>query len=491
VDGLVVVDAEGRIADWGPAAAAVLGADPASANLIAHVHADDRPIARAHLARSADREDRADFRIVVGERDRVIESVGRPHPGGAAQLVLRDVTQRRSLDQGLLHAARLETVAVLLGGIAHDFNNMLGTLLAHVGILQSTVTDERAAERLGRMEATIERASQLTRRLLTVSRGSASSLGPVELDRVLRAAADLVEPTLPHNIRLVEDVPEGVAPVHGDAQDLEQVVVNLLVNARDALKEGGNIRLAVRPWSLEGGHRGLAVLVEDDGTGVPPNLVADVFQPFVTTKGRKGTGLGLAVASQILRDHQGRIWYEDRPGGGARFLLALRHADALDEAPAPLPEGRRILLVEDEEVLIEGYARALRESGYDVVPFQRAADAAAWLEGHRPDVLVTDVVMEGMNGIELATLCQAAHPTVPILVVSGFIPDDSVRALSAGTWHRLHKPVRAARLVATVGRIRRRVERAARGEADITRVTWLFPPLDVLNAARLGFDTRP
>ncbi len=487
-DGLVVVTTDGMIVDFGSGLDVLLGVQPSRQNLLALVHTDDRPIARAHLARALDREDRTEFRLPVEGRDRTIESAGRPHDAGRIQLVLRDVTQRKAMDQGLLHAARLETVAVLLGGIAHDFNNMLGTLLAHVGILQSTVSDTKAVERLGRMEATIERASQLTRRLLTVSRGSASSLGPVDLDRVLQAATDLVDPTLPRNIQLVVDVPDNIAPIHGDAQDLEQVLVNLLVNARDALKDGGTVRIAARPWAIEGGHRGVAIMVEDDGPGVPVELRSDIFQPFVTTKGRKGTGLGLAVASQILRDHQGRIWYEERPGGGARFLLALRHADALDEAPAPMPEGRRVLLVEDDEVLIEGYARALKGAGYTVIPFTAARDAARWLGTERPDVLVTDVVMEGMNGIELATLCQTTHPTVPILIVSGFIPDESVVALSAGTWHRLHKPVRAARLVSTVGRLRRRVERASRGEADITRVTWLFPPLDALTAKRLGLD---
>ncbi len=483
-DAMLTCDAAGTVTDATPGSTTVLGA--VSGRLFDHVHADDRPLLRAHLARAAARRDRAEFRLAQG--DRTVESHGSPFAAGQVLLVLRDVTQRRRLDQGLLHAARLETVGMLLGGIAHDFNNMLGTLLAHVGILQGTVDDPRSRDRLERMEATIDRASQLTRRLLTVARGSASSLGPTDLGQVIRSASDLVDPTLPRGIGLTVDLPPDLPPVHGDAQELEQVLVNLLVNGRDALGTSGRLRLAVRPWQIEGGHRGLAVLIEDTGPGVPEALREDIFAPFFTTKGRQGTGLGLAVARQVLRDHHGRIWVEERPGGGARFLMALRHADAMDEAPAPLPEGRRVLVVDDEAVLLDGYVLALRDAGYDPVPFTDPRAAARWLESERPDLLATDVVMDGMNGIELATLCQARWPTVPILLISGFIPDASVQALSAGAWTRLHKPVRAARLVSTAGRIRRRAERVARGDADITTVTYLFPPLDGLSAKRLGFD---
>ena len=139
-----------------------------------------------------------------------------------------------------------------------------------------------------------------------------------------------------------------------------------------------------------------------------------------------------------------------------------------------------MLLVEDEEVLLDTYASALREAGYEVTACNRGGPAWKVLQASRPDILVTDVVMHGITGLELATLCRELHPEVPVLLVSGFIPDDDIGELNLGTWHRLDKPVRAARLVATVGRLCRRAERARRGELDITEVTYLFPPLDEL-----------
>jgi two-component system cell cycle sensor histidine kinase/response regulator CckA len=244
------------------------------------------------------------------------------------------------------------------------------------------------------------------------------------------------------------------------------------------------IRTVAVPFRA-GRGRGVALMVEDDGPGIHDARKEEIFQPFVTTKAT-GTGLGLAVARQILSDHHGRIWLEDRPGGGARFLLALRHADAVDEAPAPLPSGRRVVLVEDEPVLLEDYSRALREGGYDVAAFTSGSEAARHLATGHLDILVTDVVMPGMNGLELAGLCQELHPAAPILLVSAFIPDRSLRhVVPDGRWTQLHKPVRAARLVATVGTLRRRVERLTRGDEDITHTSMVLPDLDRLTAASL------
>ncbi len=489
VDAMVCVGPNGGLIDINPSGARLLGSDALGRNILEWVVDEDRPLARAHMSRARTASDRAEFRLNLDD-ELVVESLATPMRPQMVLLVLRDVTQRRHIDQGMLHAARMETVGILLGGIAHDFNNMLGTLLAHVGFLQATLEDEPSVNRLNRMESTISRASQLTRKLLTVARGTGSDLGPVDIQRVCDGAVELVMPTLSASVKLELDLPADLAPAHGDAGDLEQVLVNLLVNARDAVDGEGNIRLVARAFQVGLGGRGVALMVEDDGPGVPEEMRAEVFRPFVTTK-RQGTGLGLAVASQILQDHYGRIWYELRPEGGSRFMLALRHADTVHEAPAPLPDGRQVMLVEDEAVLLEDYSHALTLAGYEVSSFSKPLAAAAYLEEHQPDIVVTDVVMEGMNGLILATRCQARYPEVPILVVSGFIPEVDIPELENGTWHLLHKPVRAARLVAVVGKLRRRAERAQRGELDITRVSYLFPPLEELTSHSLGMDRPP
>ncbi|NCG18870.1 MAG: response regulator [Rhodobacterales bacterium] len=484
VDAMIGVNVQGLIHDANPAAMGMLGADCLNRNIFEFVDAQDHPLMLAHIQRGVKSGDRADFQLADSGGIEV-ESLATPLERELALLVIRDVTVRKNIDRGMLQAARHETVVLLLGGIAHDFNNMLGTLLAHVGFLQSTVDNPKILHRMGRMENTIARASQLTRRLLTITRGSSTELGPTNLHRVCRDAIELIEPTLPENVSLAFTIPDSLPPAYAEGAELEQVLVNLMVNARDAVEGGGTIHLVVHAFQLTDGARGICIMVEDDGPGVPMELREDVFKPFVTTKGR-GTGLGLAVASQVAKDHHGRIWYEDRPGGGARFLLALRHADAVVEAPTPLPQGRKVLLVEDKRVLLEEYSRALTAAGYDVTAYEDPTLAAAWLMASSPDVLVTDVVMEGLSGIDLATLCSHRYPKCPVLLVSGFIPDES---MAMNGWHRLHKPVRAARLVATVGRICRRAERAERGEPDITCVTYLFPSLEDMTAAAVGLDT--
>jgi PAS domain S-box-containing protein len=491
VDAMLCVDASGRITLTNPAAEVLLGKRAIGANFLDWVDSDDQPLVRAHITHSPHRPDRAEFRLRSHEQ--VVESVGTPIDDSTHLLLLRDVTRRRRLDQGLLQAARMETLAVLVGGIAHDFNNMLGTLLAHVGFLQVVASDNKnITERVHRMETTLERASLLTRRLLALSGGTTAALASTNLARVARGAVELVEPTLPEGVTLTLEVPDGLPPVAASAVDLEHVLVNLLVNARDAVGAEGTIAVIARPFTTESGAHGVILAVEDDGSGVPIDVRDKIFAPFFTTKGpKRGTGLGLAVAVQIMREHHGRIWVEDRTGGGSRFCLALQHTDVLFHDAAPLPAGKRILVVDDEAVIRDTYTQALERAGYEVRSAEDGAVAAAMLREDAPDLLVTDILMPEMNGVELTRLCRVLHPQVPVLVVSAFVPD----AIGEGDpmVQKLEKPIRAPHLVATVGRIRRSLERRERGDEDITVTTHMFPSLDGVTweSARWGAPSPP
>lgn len=489
IDAMLMIDVQGQIAFANPAVEQMLGPWTAreGSSLFAAVVPEDRASVRTHVARSVTRPDRAEFRIGVEGRELTVESIATPVDAGTVLLVLRDITRRRQIDRGLLQAARMETVAVLVGGIAHDFNNMLGNLLAQIGLMQAAGPSPDATRRLSKMESTIERASVLTRRLLTVAGGTSSDLVPTDVSAFLRGAVDLVEPSLPPTIELVLDLPPDLPPVLGAHVDLEQVVVNLLVNARDALGPQGRIRVVARPFFARNGARGVGVCVEDDGPGVPAHLRTEIFEPFFSTKPpSKGSGLGLAVASQILRDHYGRLWLEDRPAGGSRFLLALRTAEGVDAGPVHAPAGRHVLVAEDDPALLDSYTKALTDAGYTVIGCGSGHEAWEALHRTPPDILVTDVVMPGFSGLDLAALCAELYPTVPVLLVSGFIPEDQIAPLSKGSWFRLDKPVRSVRLVATVGRLLRRAERVERGEIEISEVNTLFPPLDELTADNLG-----
>lgn len=484
-DAMVSVDAGGRVTDVNPAAVSLLG-NAAGSLLSDFAFIDDRTVVRDHIARGTQETDRVEFRFSVDPDAKVVESIATPLGDDTTLLVLRDVTKRRQMANGLLHAARMETIGVLVGGLAHNFNNMLGSLLGQVGVLQATVSQPAHLERLERMEASIMRASGLIRRLLTIAGGTSPDLEPVAVTQVCRNACELVEPTLPTGVRIALDVPGDLPLVLASASDLEQVLVNLLVNARDAVGPGGNLKIWLRPYTLPSGASGVAIVVDDDGPGVAAAIRHEVFEPFVTTKlPNKGTGLGLAVAAQVVRDHHGRIWVEDRPGGGARFCVALRRAEPEDGPGAGALQRPAVMLVEDEDALRDSYAAALRDAGFEVSTFANGLEADAALASLVPGILVTDVVMPGLSGIELATRFTARHPALPVLLVSGFIPDRTVPQLETGVWSRLDKPVHARRVVATVTRLCRHAERVAREGQDPASQR-LFPSLSSLTSALLG-----
>jgi signal transduction histidine kinase len=351
LDAMVTVDAAGRIENANPVAVELLAPAaaglPAGTTVLAVVSELHRPLVRAHLGRATQRPDRCEFSTKKG---RALESLATPMGNGLVMLTLRDITLRREMDRAVLQAARLETAGVLMGGIAHDFNNMLGSVLAHVGLLRMQVPDERVRQRLDKMEATVERASELTRRLITVARGTGSELAAVQLAAVCQGAVDLTEPTLPPGVELETDLPPDLPLVLGAAGDLEQVLVNLLMNARDAVGASGHLRLAARPLLRGGGGGG-------DGRGRRPGrarrrpradlrAVSHRQGPRHGAWGWRWRGRSSAITTAGCGSRTGRA---AGPGSSAR----VRHADAVDEAPAQLPEGRRVVVVEDEPLLLE------------------------------------------------------------------------------------------------------------------------------------------
>ena len=226
--------------------------------------------------------------------------------------------------------------------------------------------------------------------------------------------------------------------------------------------EQGTIRLRARTFHLVDGARGLLVVVEDTGSGIPDARADDIWVPFFTTKGKKGSGLGLPIARQILDDHYGRIWYErSQAEFGSRFFVALRLATETEQTQQLTPDGRLVVLVDDEETVLESFSRGVAEAGYRVQAFSTGEAARAYLLNHQPDILVTDVVMPGLTGLELAETCRQLHPQVPILLVSGYIPTNSL--IAHQDYARLDKPVRIQRLVLTIGQQIARAERAREG----------------------------
>ena len=344
---------------------------------------------------------------------------------------------------------RLESLGELAVGVAHDFNNLLGVILNYTTLVAKRVTDTTAAADLGEIRAAAERAAGLTRQLLTFARRDVANPEPLDVNEIVRAMASMLDRTLGEDIELRVDLAGGPLVAIADQHQLEQIVLNLAINARDAMPAGGKLSLVTEPLAPARGmaYRGPDVVlrVADTGHGMAPEVMAQAFEPFFTTKPQsQGTGLGLATVYSNIRQHGGEVTIDSAVDVGTTVTVVLRGADT---TPAPAggeavdtPAGghERILLVEDEATLRMGTARILAEQGYEVLVAGDGVEALEVFERERGalDVVVTDVAMPRMRGDELAQRLGERSPGMPVIFLSGY--DTNQAAL---TGRLLTKPV--------------------------------------------------
>ena len=352
--------------------------------------------------------------------------------------VLRDVTEEREQEERLTQAQKMEAVGQLTGGIAHDFNNLLTVINGYSEILRD---DERFGgdPALSEILAAGERAQSLTRQLLAFSRRRAQRPRILDLDQAVRSVESLLLRLLGEQVQLsFRPSPEPLY-VFLDPSELEQVVVNLAVNARDAMPEGGRIEIASRATESgcdpEGGAKeSWAVLeVRDEGVGMGGEVMSHLFEPFYTTKEvGQGTGLGLATVHGIVEQSGGRVDVESEPGVGTCFRIYLRRVDATGPersadpvAAEPEAEGAAtILLAEDDPSVRRLVRNILAECGYRVIETEDGLGALAALQRHEQpiDLLLTDVVMPAMGGRDLRAQLAELRPGTPAVFMSGY-PD--------------------------------------------------------------------
>jgi hypothetical protein len=367
--------------------------------------------------------------ILLGER------------GDRALSIVRDISDRRRSEALLLHAQKLEAVGRLAGGVAHDFNNLLTAILGYCELAAARCRRGEAAEtEIAEIRRAAERAGQLTAQLLAFSRQQMREPRYLDPNQVLAELAGMLRVVAGEDVALELDLTPEPLRVMIDPGQLEQVVVNLAVNARDAMPRGGRLAIETRRVTLEeplpAADREIppgefAVLaVADDGEGILPENRERIFEPFFTTKPvGKGTGLGLSTVYGIVTQNDGFVRVESKPARGSRFevYLPLAPAEAEPGPSAPdeeagLPDGSEtILVVEDEALVRELVVAVLRDQGYEVL---EAADGAAALrrveEGQVPDLLVTDVVLPVMDGRTLAARIGERLPGLPVLFMSGY-----------------------------------------------------------------------
>jgi PAS domain S-box-containing protein len=395
--------------------------------------------------------------------------VNRDESGTAAELfgMWFDVTERKELELSLQHASKLEAVGRLTGGIAHDFNNMLSIVIGNLDLVKGALkTDERA---LRRIESAIEgahRCAELTNRLLAFSRRSPLQPRALDFTSFIPGLIKLLERTLGERITIVADLEEALPEVCVDHAQFEAALINLAVNARDAMPEGGTLGIRIQrgdPIAQEGGEtpQSVTITVTDTGVGMPPSVLARVFEPFFTTKAAgKGTGLGLSMVYGFVQQSGGTIAVDSSPDQGTKFVITLpvaeRHcrpeevgSGAAAEASRPMNgAGRAVLVVEDDADVRRTIVSTLEALAFKVYSAHDGSAALRILEAEPNIALVfSDVNMPGaMTGIDLGHVIRQQWPQMPILLASGYLREDQ----DTNGFALLQKPYRTTDLIETL-----------------------------------------
>jgi PAS domain S-box-containing protein len=390
--------------------------------------------------------------------------------------IAKDLTVQRELEQQLRQSQKMEAVGRLAGGVAHDFNNLLTVIISYTQMALGTLpTDAIARSDLREVESAAGRAADLTRQLLAFSRQQVLRPRRLDVNQVVTESVGMLRRLIGEDVALVTDLAPGLWPVHSDPGQLSQVLMNLAVNARDAMVGGGTLSLRThnvvvetvdareRPGLVAGAYA--AIVVEDTGTGIDPSVLPNIFEPFYTTKGAgHGTGLGLATVYGIVKQSDGFVYAESAPGKGSRFTVLLPrtdrdgHDDAQPAIDAPPRGYETILLVEDAGAVRGAVRRMLESLGYTVLEAANASEAlqiatAARLEKAPIHLVLTDVVMPEISGRALRERLARLWPELRVLYMSGYTNDEILRrGLGESGEMLLEKPFTLEHLAAAVRR---------------------------------------
>jgi PAS domain S-box-containing protein len=379
-------------------------------------------------------------------------------------VVSSDITERKALEAQLQQAQKMEAIGQLAGGVAHDFNNLLGVIIGYADMLMEQVRGDPGRERPAEaILSAAQRASALTRQLLAFSRRQVLRPRVLDLSQSVQEMGKLLGRLIGENIVLHTSLEPALGHVKADPSQIEQVLMNLAVNARDAMPNGGRLTIQTANVELDESYssahapvapgRYVMLAVSDTGIGMDAATQARIFEPFFTTKEPgKGTGLGLATVYGIVKQSEGYIWVYSEVGKGTAFKVYLPRVDqpvdvALAEArPTPAARvGETVLLVEDDDALRELTRSYLDRAGYSVVVAANGQEALTAAVNHNGDLnlLVTDVVLPGMSGPELARQLDNLHPGMKVLFVSGYTDIEHLRAgVSQGEFELIQKPFR-------------------------------------------------
>ncbi|HEX2855061.1 MAG TPA: PAS domain S-box protein [Opitutaceae bacterium] len=402
----------------------------------------------------------------------VRDSEGHPR---SILMIDTDVTEKKKLESQLLRADRMDSIGMLAGGVAHDLNNVLAPILMAADLLRLGSRDPADGRLLENIERSALHGTALVRQLLTFARGGEGERAEVKLGPLVEDVQKLLRQSLPRNIELRIDCAGVNRSIHADATQIKQVILNLALNARDAMPQGGRLEIGaadamvdeasarLHPGAEPGPH--VCVAVRDTGTGMPPALLAKIFDPFFTTKGiGKGTGLGLSTVLGIVKGHGGFLKVESEMGRGTEFQLyfpVLLQPPVIPARPAdPLAvvgHGELILLVDDEPAMCDTLRLVLERTGYRVAVANGAEAALVEFERRRDAIaaVITDIVMPGMPGTNLIARLRGRAPQLRIIAMSGSLASNQQELLKSlrPSIEFLEKPISSGTLLSTLQRV--------------------------------------
>jgi PAS domain S-box-containing protein len=412
-----------------------------------------------------------------------------PEAGGEREIVgaLLDVTDRRLLEEQLAQARKMEAVGQLTGGVAHDFNNLLTVIIGNLDLVERRQgLDDKLQRQVSAIRYAADRGRSLTRQLLAFSRRQHLTPVTLDLNQLVSDFSPLLQQAVGEAVSVELDLEPGELCVEVDSAQLETALLNLAVNARDAMPQGGAFAICTRRLAAgEAARAGdpgdwIRIEVRDTGVGIPGESLERIFEPFYTTKDvGKGSGLGLSQVYGFVQQSGGRITVDSRPGQGACFRLFLRRSERDAEPPEPVrsapaaadqPGRGRVLVVEDDPGVLAVTVEMLQGMGYEVVTASNAAAALERLEQDAGfDLLFSDVVMPGgRNGVELASLARDLRPQLKVLLTSGYVGEAGL--LAGDAFELIDKPYERSTLAAKLQELlgeepppRRRRGRSGRG----------------------------
>lgn len=478
-DAIVVVDDDSRITFWNKGAARIFGWSAAEATGLRGVELFGPEAVRLFGVSPKPGEeewhgevwlnDRRSGSHVLDARVTVIRDTGATE---SRLIIATDVTAQRSMEKQFLRAQRLESIGILAGGIAHDLNNVLAPILMAVDLLQMRTQDPEMIRLLGIMQTSAVHGAGLIRQVLAFARGAEGERGPMQLQQVIKEVSKLLRETLPRSIAIETDVAPELPAVSADGTQVTQVLMNLGVNARDAMPSGGRLVLRAQkvvvgpaaarahPGASAGPH--VLISVEDTGAGIGPEIIDRIFDPFFTTKvAGKGTGLGLSAVLGIMRNHGGFLDVKSDVGAGTIFSLYFPALTAPDtprrSADHRPPDGRAetVLVIDDEESVRNVTESLLARRGYRVLLAEDGVAGLAMYAQYRHEiqVVLTDMMMPALPGSELIRELRTLNPDVRIVAMSGVLPTQSNPIIESATLTVVPKPMTGDDLIRALQRV--------------------------------------